>query len=389
MHRPRTARYPEAGRSAPVWVLAALLVAAGTSCAAAEDAATATEAAEPPPHRATQLPPAPEATPFSVYGHVVSEGVFGLEGGNRRDSVADNLLHVAMALNSGPLGLWSGGQLYGSLLQLQSGAPNEGFIGALQLPSDIAGAPATRVNQFWYRQDLPWRGLLLRAGLIDLNRKFDASNNAALLINASFGISPTFTANVPTSTYPKPGWGATLEGDWTDSSAYLGVFQSRPDLRSSVFDKGAMVIGQLGYRGVTIGLWNYSQPQTAGLPAQDWGAYGIAEGDVPGTGEGNAGYFLQWGASPRSGNVVPYYLGAGFLLRGPLPGRAQDRLSFGIARAWVRGSGKRPETDYELTYRWQLMRGVFLQPDLQYVSRPGGAGRDALVGLIRFQMGLH
>ncbi len=82
--------------------------------------------------------------------------------------------------------------------------------------------------------------------------------------------------------------------------------------------------------------------------------------------------------NPGGRNIVSKYIGGGLHYTGLIPGRDEDVTAFGVASALtgtqytdnVEGA-RRAETAIELTHRIPLMPGEALQPDLQYIVRPG------------------
>jgi porin len=99
---------------------------------------------------------------------------------------------------------------------------------------------------------------------------------------------------------------------------------------------------------------------------------------------------------------MPLFSTAGFLVRGLFQSRRTDATGFGVVfgqfsndlqdsqrraqRTNLTVGVQRNETALELTYRFQFQgNALFLQPDLQYIIRPGGTGRisNAFVGGVR------
>ncbi len=331
--------------------------------------------------------------------HLDSEAVSDVGGGLRRGTVSDTVVHAAMAMDTQPLGLWAGGRLAASAVHIRSGEPSQGNVGALQPVSNFEAKPATRLYQLWYRQRFKWSDSQLKAGLIDLNQDFMAADYAAMLLNASFGLMPSLSSNVPASIYPEPGFGIEAAAAWRSWQFQLGLFQPDPADRGSLFQHGHLLIGEAGYdRTVNgqlwgrykLGIWQYRQSDTdlAEVPANDSGAYGIVDQTLWRQGARHLGVFVQAGASPRSTNTVPYYLGAGLQLHAPFRRRPNDLLAAGVAHARVQGDNATAETVYELSYILRVHRFASLQPDLQYVSRPGGQAdvNNALVAILRLHL---
>jgi porin len=378
-------------------IFAAVLCAMWAFPVPARDGAGDTADNVPAPARRPLVSEAPSTFQWSL--HLDSEAVSDLGGGLRRGTVADTVVHAAMALDTQPLGLWGGGRLAASAVHIRSGEPSQDYVGALQPVSNFEAEPASRLYQLWYRQQFHWSDSQLKAGLIDLNQDFMAADSAAALINASFGLMPTLSANVPASSYPEPGFGIEAAATWQAWQFQLGLFQPDPTDRGSLFQHGHLVIGEMGYdRTVNgqswghykLGVWQYRQSDTdlVGVPADDAGIYGIVDQTLFRRGPRDASVFVQAGASSRSANAVPYYLGAGLQLHAPLRRRPNDLFTAGIAHARIRGDNATAETVCELSYIVRLHRFANLQPDLQYVSHPGGRAEvnNALAAILRLHL---
>jgi porin len=99
---------------------------------------------------------------------------------------------------------------------------------------------------------------------------------------------------------------------------------------------------------------------------------------------------------------MPFFFTAGFLVRGLFPSRPGDGGGFGVvsghfsndlqdsqrrAQQTNPAAGvQRYETALEFTYGFRFRGGaLILQPDLQYIIRPGGTGQisNAFVGGVR------
>lgn len=375
MHRntpkkPRKRAIAGVGRAAQVLPLLAVALTPVAPAAAASPA---------------DAPPAPALTWWTSLD---SEIVDNLHGGVAPGSVGDALARLGFALDGGSIGLPQGSQIKATFQRTQSGQPSPSRIGDLQSVSNIEAPSRSRVYELWYSQSLgqAWE---VRAGLIAADAYFDVVDSAGLLINGSFGAEPTWSGNTVAPIFPVSGNGAMAtwhSGAWTSRT---GLFQTDPDDRSSALRRGAMAMEEGAYQGdgiYKLGVWSY-RPQGSDdlrLPQATWGAYASADHPLAG-GDKAPSAFLRVGWSPEQVGAVGYDLQTGVLVPGPLPGRAQDQFSVGVARAQFRGLGI--ETSYEATYQIVLNRHVSLQPDLQYVEHPGGTLPSALVASLRLHVG--
>ncbi|MHB1202288.1 MAG: carbohydrate porin [Acidithiobacillus sp.] len=356
---------------------------------------------------------------LSWAGHLDSELFSNYSGGIRRGSEANMVGQLGLDYDTRKAGLWEGGQLTFSIMGIYSGGIQPDYSGDIQTASNIWAPPAVRIYDAAYRQKFThW--LNARIGITDINYYFDVTGNALQLVNSSFGITPTLTANVAgTATFPYPGLGAMISAHDAVWSSKVGIFQGDHQHRLSAFDRGYMALWEGGIHWdakgdddpdndaddygkyvLKIGAWRYKQPHPdlPGLSPSTAGVYAVAEGNWELPGNRDLGAFVQMGGAPQDFNPVPWYLGVGLRLGHPFPARRNDSLSIGMARAWLRSGPvanslevapaaiHSAETAYEITYAAQLSEHVTLQPDLQYIHRPSGYYPDAIVGILRLHI---
>lgn len=125
------------------------------------------------------------------------------------------------------------------------------------------------------------------------------------------------------------------------------------------------------------------------------GVYGVIDQSlyrVPGTKDQGLAAFLRLSASPDDRNDVSLYLDGGIAAKGMIPGRDDDTFGIGFAIAKIseraRGRDRDAQTIallsggayapvrsdeklIEVSYQAQIVPGWTIQPDFQYVFRPG------------------
>lgn len=339
--------------------------------------------------------PVEEHTPYYAALTYTLDGVSNLAGGLRSGTGYVSLLQVGAGMNGTAIGLPAGSRIEVSALRIDSQDPSAKYIGDIQVASNIDAPSASRLNQLWYRQDLPGTPLRVWLGLIDLNQYMDVTESATALLNSSFGITPVISGNVPTSTYPKPGYGTMLRWERGDSVLHLGVFQGNPEVRKDVFHDGRMLIaewqpvgagGDDSPIGVKVGGWqcHCSTGPDPGDLIRAWGGYGSLQVMVGKRADEPVVAFLHLSGSPSNDSISPFAVAAGFNTPSPLGKRPDDTLSVGLTRMHLRG--RDAETSYELTYVLSLVDDVSLQPDVQYITNPGGQYPDAWVATLRLSM---
>ncbi len=103
--------------------------------------------------------------------------------------------------------------------------------------------------------------------------------------------------------------------------------------------------------------------------------------------------------SPAANNALPFYALTGLVYQGLIPTRDTDRLGISFAigsfseeeRARDNRIGRAAreyEAVLEATYRFQINRFAYVQPDVQYIINPGGRGLFGNATVIGAQFGV-
>ena len=143
----------------------------------------------------------------------------------------------------------------------------------------------------------------------------------------------------------------------------------------------------------SIGL-SLANPNSTGIPldhAGDRGIYGVIDQMIyrePGGDDQGLSGFVRAGGAPNDRNLVSFYGDAGLVYKGLLPGRSEDKIGIAVAYARIGGNAQQLDADtalygnfyypirdgetmIESMYQAQLAPWWTLQPDLQYIIRPG------------------
>jgi porin len=211
-----------------------------------------------------------------------------------------------------------------------------------------------------------------------------------------------------------------------DPSGGNGSNQSRPLPTGTVFSfrGGAFFIAEASYEpnqgkdakglpgAYRIGAWYHTSPRfgdqrfdntgrsladplSTGIPLNhtgDFGIYGVVDQTlyrVPGTDDQGLSAFVRAGGAPNDRNLINFYADGGLMYKGLIPGRPDDKI--GVAAAYARvgdnargldsdiglfGNFFRPvrsgETMVEVMYQAKWTPWWTVQPDMQYIIRPGG-----------------
>ncbi|OIQ89508.1 carbohydrate-selective porin, OprB family [mine drainage metagenome] len=309
--------------------------------------------------------------------------------GPRRETSV--LLQWGGRFDTGAAGWWRGGLFEFSVMGVRSSGTAGAGSGAVQTPSDEWAPDFARVYQASYRQDLG--NADFRVGIMDLGQYFDASNQAALLHNGSFGVSPTVMGNFDGPSFPNPGLGAVGERRGADWSVRAGLWQGEPPALRGVLSRGDMAIAEVerdwraGGAGAPrgdfkLGAWEYRHGAAADGPDGS-GSYLIGETSWR-RGVRRWGAFVLGGRAPGAGEAIRSFVACGLRLDAPLASRPRDQASVGLSRVALAGGGA--ETVTEAVYAWRFDPSLSIQPDLQYVADPGGVYAHAWIGGVRLHL---
>ena len=342
----------------------------------------------------------------------------GLEEGVR---ATDNL-EVAVDADLSELAGWKGARARIHLLSNRSGRPNE-LAGTIQGINNIeVDEDRSKLYQLWIEQSFAEERVRLLLGLADLNAEFYQNEAASLLIGPAFGIGSELAATGPNgpSIFPSTALTARLrvavgKDGYVQAAtvnAKAGVLGD-PDGIDVRMKDGLLLIGEAGWTRtgkLAAGFWRYTKRQPRFL---------LSEGEHDRRGEiAQGGYILV--EQPISiGRAEPLHLFArvgfsdgettpfrggwqiGGLWPAPIAGRPDGQFAFGINRGLLTSdyhllvsegsaTGGEDEVGFELTYSDLVAPFMTLQPDIQYIRRPGGDPRtkDALVLSLRVRLTL-
>jgi carbohydrate-selective porin OprB len=209
---------------------------------------------------------------------------------------------------------------------------------------------------------------------------------------------------MPMPTYPTPELGASA---WVAPVSWIswGIGVYKGGMLDPLAEEGAAIdcrpftiletrIEPFGdssssYGSYSVGFWRQSRGAWLAraediAPATNYGVYVNADHWFQRSPSGEnrgPGLFSQWGWAPSDRNEIAGYAGGGIAWAGLVPGRQRDSAGIGVTR--VRLAENPNETIFELFYKCHLTGKLMVQPDLQWVHRPGGDGRNALVAGLR------
>ena len=375
------------------------------------------------------------------------EGLVNTTGGVRTGAAYLGNLRIQLTVDGDRLLGWPGATFFLQGLWTHGGHPSR-FVGDAQGVSNLEAPGGWQLYEVWLQQNLVGNRVSALVGRYDLNSEFYRLQSAALFVNSSFGVGPELSQSGRggPSIFPDTSVGARLAfkpaRDVILRAAVLdGAPVDRPDGGHHVFARGdgLLLVGEAGvltrpvpedrprgsrfrlgrggasrpYDGkLAVGGWYYtakfddvSERESPGRPVRQSGsagAYVLADELVHRSAaqpRRQVNVFAELGLGDSRVNRFGFYAGGGLVFSGLLPALENDELGLAVALARngshflalqrqdavpVTGA----ETAVELTWLVQIGKHLALQPDLQYVLRPGTdpTRKDALALALRFEI---
>lgn len=374
----------------------------------------------------------------------IGETFAALSGGVNRASSYEGRLEFSVDADLQKLVGWTGATAHATVFNIHSSRNNVAAnVGSIADPSNIDALSTTRLFTAWLEQSFGDR-FSIRAGQLAADDEFITSETAGGLLNGTFGWAGVLASNMTNGgpAYPLATPGVRVMAKATDNLSVLGaVFSGDPAGKPCGFSAqecnetgttfsttgGSLWMGELQYAinqdkkalgmpGVyKLGGWyataDFADQRygingagaivslavdttaTAIQHKGNWGVYGVADQMVWRGAERSLNLFLRGGFSPSDRNLISYYIDGGAGMKGLLPGRPDDVLTFGVAYAKIGDDAAGFDQDalaangppqairdhevvFELSYAAQIAPWWIVQPDLQYIIRPGGNVAD-------------
>lgn len=320
-----------------------------------------------------------------------------VRGGIRKGIAWLGRIDATLDVPTENLKLWKGGNFYFNFMST-FGKPFSDYSGDLQIISNIEAQRLATFFELWYLQNLG--RVKIKLGIIDLNADFAYTDQSLNLINSSFGIQPTISANMPVSIFPVTAIGGTIRYAPSETWEFsAGIFDGAPSIRTSYqpvpdiainHSEGLFAISELKYRHtlfqrqgmVKAGGWihssNFDDHHDGQVYAENIGGYLIMEQEVTKSRPNSTYVWMKTGFAPRECNIVRYFYGGGITMNGPVSPLRLDNISLGVASAILCNHlhdfeeiGDANETAIEFTLQKRF--GFFMvQPDFQYIINPSG-----------------
>lgn len=370
-----------------------------------------------------------------TYNVIYTNEVLGnVSGGFRRGPIYAGKLETIVTADLEKLAGFGGLSFFANMFQIHdTGGLRDRSFGRLITVSNIEAFPSTRLSELWLEQKWDGDRFGLRFGQLVADGEFFSTDVGKLFISNDW---PTITgANLPSGgpAYPlsTPGLRLRYDPDKT-FSALVAVFNGVPGDQRFVNRTGtnfpvgdpALVMAEVQYRynqdpasgglagGVKLGGYRHfgrfddlrfdetggllANPQSSGMARRLLGTSGIygvldqqiyrPEGGGP---DGGVSLYTRISGSPSDRNLVDVWADGGIVAAGMVPGRPDDRFGASFIYARISDGARAADIDLarlshgfqpvrgyeasvELSYQAQIVPGWVVQPDIQYIIRPGG-----------------
>jgi porin len=375
----------------------------------------------------------------------IGETLSVLSGGLHRHTSYEGRLELSLDTDLQTLAGLKGGSSHITLFDIEGGGHNaEKNVGSIADPSNIDAHATTRLFTLWFQQKLFDDLLSVRIGQLASDDEFFSSPTAGGLINATFGWTGMLGANLHSGgpAYPLSSPGIRVAFKPANQLTLLSaVFSGDPAGRNCSgdpqdcnehgttfsFSGGALWMNELQYainqdkkaKGLPaiykFGAWyatadyadeHYGRSGTGSVVSLadhaaiaplnhsgNWGFYGLVDQTVMRQGDRSLSIFIRSGIQPNDRNLISFHVDGGAGIKGLLPGRSEDLVTFGMAYRRISsravaldrdvlatGGAPHPIRDYEmqveLDYSAQIAPWWIIQADLQHIRHPGGRVSD-------------
>lgn len=303
--------------------------------------------------------------------------------------------------------LWHGAQIFVKGGNTHGGTFSETFVGDHQVCDNIEAGNHTFLQELWLSQEiyfqqveLIWR---IKAGMQDFNERFSVCDPAGLFFNSSFGVPSALASDISLPIFPIMGWALNTELDIHDHMTIrLGAFDSPYGFEENPYNvhwrfnknKGCFLAAEYEYRFKPKDANDYRGRYVAGVTyhtgEQEWRVHFNACHTIWQNVSRQLQLFVTGAISRKHLDNNHIHIGGGALLTGVFSQKGKDAM--GLASSTAIMANLPNETVLELTYQYQIIENISLQPDIQYIINPCGTDmslKSALVMGIRVEIGIE
>lgn len=325
---------------------------------------------------------------FSYKGDISSN----FYGGLRHGEGYLGLGTLGLEFSTERAGLWKGGTFRVSGSNTHGRLISEELVGCEFAVDNIEASTRTYLAELRFSQ-VVGKFFDFSVGLQEFNTNFDMSEGSSYYVNSSMGVNSVISANVPTSTFPQTTLGLELGLNLSErwrwqACVYDGAPLSEEDnpynYKWSVSkEHGFMVATEVHFKSADVaalkfGTFYHTDLELFGL----YGLYDQRFSDMVSS-------FARVAYSPSDDCNVRAMIDAGINFHCIFAKRYEDVLGVGFVSNFKKQNDEY-EMVMELMYKYQILSGLYVQPDVQFVFNPltEGASSKAVLGLLRIGIDL-
>ena len=314
------------------------------------------------------------------------------------------LLNLSLDLDTEKMKLYKGGKFHILYQVGNMGVNTMDFLGTYSgINSYEPYTPLNQISELYYEQSIKDDLFNIKIGKQDANTDFQALDTGFEFLNFAF----SFVDNTPMPLFPNQQMGVRArvklhKNIYIQDGFYDGNLETGANPKSFFTGKNnyfnmTEIYKLTNFKGkegkYLIGNWiktgKYESFENS-TKRNNYGFYAGFEQKITDRFEDKSGglkIFCQFGYARNSINEVPYYAGLGLIFKGITEKRKDD--SIGLAFGWHQFNrqlhtteNKTAEKVIELFYKIKLTEFLYIQPDIQYILKPGGNEKNAFaIGL--------
>ncbi|MCR4881254.1 MAG: carbohydrate porin [bacterium] len=315
------------------------------------------------------------------------------------------LYNLSLELDTEKLNWYKGGRFFILYQVGNSGINSMDYLGTY---SDVNSFDPMRsinqISELYYEHSFKDDLFNIKVGKQDANMDFQALDTGFNFLNLAF----SFIDNTPMPLFPSQQMGVRarvkfphdiyVQNGFYDGNLAIGANPKSFFTGSNNYFNISEVYKQTNIGGkegkYLVGSWIKTGKYDAFSGSEkrnNYGIYGGIDQKIINRFEDKSGgvnLFGQFGYARRGINDVPYYFGVGAVLNGVTQKRKKDAI--GIAFGWhqfdkqlKKAENMTSEKVIELFYKIQLTNFLYIQPDFQYIIKPGGNTKDSFAIGIR------
>ncbi len=301
-------------------------------------------------------------------------------GGIKRGVGYLGYLSVALHFSTENAGWWRGGELCIGGGNTHGSTPSASWLGDFQIADNIEAGNHTFLEQLWFRQSF-WH-MSVTVGLQDLNADYAVCEAAGDFFNSSFGIHSTLSTHFAAPIFPITGLGLNWRWDINERWAWqAAVYDGSPlGFDENPYNVKWRLSKEKGFLTITEGQFlptiaeklngAYKLGAYYHTSKAIFGLYLSAEQQCLATERHDLTAFLQAAVAPQFKHHNQAHLAAGVNLEGVFSKKKRDKMGLAFTTAFMECGTH--ETAIEWFYKYQLLKQLYLQPDVQYIVHPSG-----------------